>query len=88
MAFSDSFCIAYAFRLLYQSSALMYPIMGALRKTYASSWEVYKRYDLSKRQEEYVLVGEFDHEPRGEELTSLFRPKPAPYKFGPRRQQS
>lgn len=40
MDFEDSFIIAYHFRLLYVSSALMYPIMGALRKTYDGDWQV------------------------------------------------
>ncbi len=40
MAFADSFKPAYHFRLLYASSAMMYPIRGALRHVYGGPWEV------------------------------------------------
>ena len=40
MAFADSFMPAYHFRLLYASSAMMYPIRGALRHVYGGAWEV------------------------------------------------
>ena len=40
MAFADSFVQAYHFRLLYLSSAMMYPIMGAMRHSYGQPWEV------------------------------------------------
>lgn len=40
MAFADSFIPAYHFRLLYSSSAMMYPIRGALRHVYGGPWEV------------------------------------------------
>lgn len=41
MAFADSFAVAYHFRLLYLSSQCMYPVMGALRKTYEEeNWQV------------------------------------------------
>ena len=40
MDFAKSFVTGYHFRLLYQSSAMMYPIMGALRKAYGGSWKV------------------------------------------------
>ena len=39
MAFSKSFAPAYHFRLLY-SSGTFFPIRGALRYTYGSSWDV------------------------------------------------
>ena len=40
MAFADSFTAAYHFRLLYASSATMYPIRGALRHVYGGPWDV------------------------------------------------
>lgn len=40
MEFADSFVPAYHFRLLYSSSAMMYPIRGALRHVYGGPWEV------------------------------------------------
>ena len=40
MAFADSFVPAYHFRLLYMSSAMVFPIMGALRKAYGGDWQV------------------------------------------------
>lgn len=40
MAFADSFVQAYHFRLLYLSSAMMYPIMGVMRHSYGQPWEV------------------------------------------------
>ena len=43
MAFADSFVPAYHFRLLYMSSAMVFPIMGALRKAYGSDWQVRHR---------------------------------------------
>lgn len=38
--FADSFVVAYHFRLLYKSSAMMFPIMGAMRKTFQTPWQV------------------------------------------------
>lgn len=40
MEFAESFNPAYHFRLLYSSSAMMYPIRGALRHVYGGPWEV------------------------------------------------
>ena len=40
MAFAASFTAAYHFRLLYASSATMYPIRGALRHVYGGPWDV------------------------------------------------
>ena len=40
MALADSFVQAYHFRLLYMSTQLMYPIMGAMRHRYGKPWEV------------------------------------------------
>ncbi len=39
------------------------------------SWQVYKRVEVGRRDEEYQLVGEFDTEPDGSQLTPLFRAK-------------
>ena len=39
LAFAASFTPAYHFRLLYMSSQMAYPIMGALRHAYGSPWE-------------------------------------------------
>ena len=40
MSFAESFAQSYHFRLLYMSSSMMYPIMGALRKRHGGPWEV------------------------------------------------
>lgn len=37
--------------------------------------QVYKRVEVGRREEEYQLVGEFDAEPDGSQLTPLFRAK-------------
>ncbi|KAK9791634.1 hypothetical protein WJX73_009343 [Symbiochloris irregularis] len=72
VALTNSFQAAYHFRLLYMSSAMMYPIMGALRHCYDGPWEVYKRVQLGKKEEEYRLVATFDEEPVGAKLTKIF----------------
>jgi adenylate kinase len=77
MAFADSFDVAYHFRLLFLPGQ-WYPIMGALRYSYGKEWEVFKRADTGKKTEEYQLVGSFDHEPSGAEITACFKPKPQP----------
>ncbi|EIE24349.1 hypothetical protein COCSUDRAFT_65858 [Coccomyxa subellipsoidea C-169] len=76
MEFADSFIPAYHFRLLYSSSAMMYPIRGALRHVYGGPWEVFKREDMGKRTEEYRFVGSFDSQPDGSLLTPLFQEQP------------
>jgi adenylate kinase len=63
---------AYHFRLLYRGSS-MYPIMGALRYRFGNAWEVYRRDELGPRQEEYKLIGIYDKEPGGSEITECFR---------------
>lgn len=40
MAFAASFQPAYHFRLLFMSSQMSYPIMGALRHSFGEPWEV------------------------------------------------
>lgn len=40
MEFAASFTAAYHFRLLFMSSSMMYPIMGAIRYRYGLPWEV------------------------------------------------
>ncbi len=40
LAFAASFTPAYHFRLLYMSSQMAYPIMGALRHCFNAPWEV------------------------------------------------
>ena len=40
MAFAASFQKAYHFRLLFMSSQMSYPIMGALRHSFGEPWEV------------------------------------------------
>lgn len=77
MAFADSFDVAYHFRLLFLPGS-WYPIMGALRYVYGKQWEVFKRADIGRRQEEYQLIGSFDHEPSGAEITKCFEPKRQP----------
>ncbi|CAK0771691.1 hypothetical protein CVIRNUC_003886 [Coccomyxa viridis] len=72
MAFAASFTAAYHFRLLYASSATMYPIRGALRHVYGGPWDVFQRVDVGRREEEYQLIGSFDEEPDGSKLTPLF----------------
>ena len=79
MAFASSFNYAYHFRLLYQSSALMYPIMGAMRYSIEDRvWRVYRREAPRKREESYELVREFDTQPEGQSLNECFKKKAAP----------
>eukprot|EP00892_Ulva_mutabilis_P010208 jgi/Ulvmu1/755/UM010_0129.1 len=66
---AESFVPAYHFRLLYYSGSY-YPIMGAMRYEYGGKWQVYKRVDLSRKDEEYKLWGEFAAEPSGGEITA------------------
>eukprot|EP00884_Botryococcus_braunii_P004185 jgi/Botrbrau1/13768/Bobra.0056s0023.1 len=72
MEFASSFTVAYHFRLLYMSSAMMYPIMGAVRYLYGLPWEVYRRVDLGKKVEEYQALGTFEQFPDSGEITALF----------------
>ncbi|KAK9861434.1 hypothetical protein WJX84_008393 [Apatococcus fuscideae] len=72
MAFASSFDAAYHFRLLYLSSAMMYPIMGALRHVHGEPWQVYRRADTGRREEEYQLLGTYDDQPSTSEITLLF----------------
>lgn len=41
MALEGSFLTAYHFRLLYLSSQMMYPIMGAMRYVFGKKWQVW-----------------------------------------------
>ncbi|GMH33032.1 hypothetical protein BSKO_00866 [Bryopsis sp. KO-2023] len=66
-----SFEPAYHFRLLYRMGSF-WPIKGALRRAYGGEWELYKRVDLGKRQEEYQLMGLFEKEPGSGEITDCF----------------
>ena len=77
MALADSFVQAYHFRLLYMSTQLMYPIMGAMRHSYGKPWEVWRRFDLGKKEERFDLVGTFESEPSGQLLSNCFKNKPA-----------
>ncbi len=38
--------------------------------------QVFKRVDITKREEEYQLIGTFDKEPDGSILTPLFSGRP------------
>ncbi|KAL3145428.1 hypothetical protein ABBQ38_001673 [Trebouxia sp. C0009 RCD-2024] len=76
MAFADSFVQAYHFRLLYLSSAMMYPIMGAMRHSYGQPWQVWKRQDIGKQEEQYELLASFPAEPQSKELNDCFKNKP------------
>lgn len=71
MEFAASFFSCYNFRLLYVSGT-QYPIMGALRMAYPSQYEIYKRVDLESTKEKYVLLGTFNEEPKGSDISDLF----------------
>ncbi|KAK9842820.1 hypothetical protein WJX74_002899 [Apatococcus lobatus] len=73
MDFATSFDSAYHFRLLYLSSAMMYPIMGCLRHVHGEPWQVYRRADVGRKQEEYQLLGTYELEPSSGEITKLFQ---------------
>mmetsp|Transcript_2582 Transcript_2582/g.7321 ORF Transcript_2582/g.7321 Transcript_2582/m.7321 type:complete len:355 (+) Transcript_2582:136-1200(+) len=69
--FANSFVTAGHFRLLYKAGTF-YPIVGALRYVYGGKWEVYKRVDVTRKTEEYQVIGEFDTEPGPREITQCF----------------
>ncbi|KAK9806973.1 hypothetical protein WJX72_009126 [[Myrmecia] bisecta] len=73
MQFAETFTVAYHYRLLYMSSAMMYPIMGCMRYMYEDQWQVYKRKDLGKRREEWSLAACFDSEPHSGQITALYK---------------
>lgn len=73
MAVWESFKIVYAFRLLYKKP-YFYPIYGALRYTYGSSWDIYKREGKMKT-EKYTYLRSFFEEPGPEQITNSLFPK-------------
>jgi adenylate kinase len=74
--FVRTFPTCYYFRLLYKSSS-MYPIMGALRRAYNGTWEVYKRFEPAPREEEFRIIGTFDDgEPNPTQITACFKTSP------------
>jgi len=76
--FIASFLTAYHFRLLYIGMG-PYPIMGALRHEYKSTWDVYRRTEAvteeGLRNEEYILLKQFDSEPNASMITECFQSK-------------
>lgn len=82
LEFAETFETCAHFRLLY-TAGTNFPIMGALRYSYGGKWGVYDRVDFKvdlpdgtkRRMERYELIGEFDHEPMGGEITECFRPQ-------------
>ena len=76
--FIASFLVAYHFRLLYLGMG-PYPIMGALRHEYNSSWDVYKRIEAvteeGLRNERYILLKQFESEPNASMITECFQSK-------------
>lgn len=76
--FIASFLVAYHFRLLYIGMG-PYPIMGALRHEYKSTWDVYRRIEAvtegGLRREEYILLKQFDSEPNASMITECFQSK-------------
>lgn len=76
--FIASFLVAYHFRLLYLGMG-PYPIMGALRHEYNSTWDVYKRIEAvteeGLRNERYILLKQFESEPNASMITECFQSK-------------
>lgn len=50
------------------------PVMQRLR--FWLIFQVFKRIDIAKREEEFQQIGAFDREPGPAEITPLFKPKP------------
>ncbi|KAK3266968.1 hypothetical protein CYMTET_24446 [Cymbomonas tetramitiformis] len=74
LAWASQFEVVYHFRLLY-NKPYHFPIYGALRKTYGGPWIVYKRLNLSRKEEEYRLSAVYDVEPQPAEITKAIRKK-------------
>lgn len=72
MEFAETFVVAYHFRLLYYSGSF-FPIVGALRFLYGGMWEVYKRINLGKQQEEYRLLEVFKDIPESRQITQCIQ---------------
>ncbi|KAL2652527.1 hypothetical protein R1flu_020655 [Riccia fluitans] len=75
MEFVASFFQCYHFRFLYQSGTV-YPILGALRMAYPNPYELYKRIDLGRGKEEYVLLDTFEEEPTLSEIGDAYYGRP------------
>jgi len=71
LSFTGSFVTAGHFRLLYKAGTF-YPIVGALRYVYGGPWEIYKRVDITRREEQYQLIGSYDEEPDPVVITKCF----------------
>jgi len=69
--FANSFVSAGHFRLLYKAGTF-YPIVGALRYVYGGPWEVSKRVDINKYEEQYQVIGSYDEEPDAVAITKCF----------------
>ncbi|EPS67194.1 hypothetical protein M569_07579, partial [Genlisea aurea] len=75
LEYSGSFESCYLFRLLYYAGT-QYPIMGALRMSYPSEYELYKRVDdETLRTEKYNMLAKFERLPSGEEINDAFEGK-------------
>lgn len=42
------------------------------RMAYPGPYEIYKRYDLLKGEENYALIASFDHPPSKEEISDAY----------------
>lgn len=76
--YAASFEEIYHFRLVY-NKPLFHPIYGALRRAHDHDWQVYKRFNVTKRTEEYRVIKTFPQKPTREELSdAILRYKPPP----------
>ncbi|KAJ8753274.1 hypothetical protein K2173_017898 [Erythroxylum novogranatense] len=71
LEFAASFENCYFFRLLYYAGT-QYPIMGALRMSYPSNYELYKRVDKSLGVEEYQILSTFEEKPTSDGINDAF----------------
>ncbi|XP_078443355.1 adenylate kinase family protein isoform X1 [Wolffia australiana] len=74
MEFAASFENCYFFRLLYYAGT-QYPIMGAIRMTYPSSYELFRRVDIPSEVEKYVSIRTFPKRPTADEVNDAFEGK-------------
>ncbi|EOY31328.1 Adenylate kinase family protein isoform 1 [Theobroma cacao] len=75
LEYAASFESCYFFRLLYYAGT-QYPIMGAIRMTYPSVYELHKRVDEPSGKEKYIPLSTFTARPTIDEINDAFLGKP------------
>ncbi|MQM05921.1 hypothetical protein Taro_038736 [Colocasia esculenta] len=75
LEYAASFENCYFFRLLYYAGTL-YPIMGAIRMSYPSNYELYKRVDDASGTEKYTMLDTFAGRPTVDQINDTIEGKP------------